>query len=437
MFLTILLLLSPAPLPASLDPGLDDQLSLEELLERCRTERDRVLETYRDQVRVLVTDMESAFDGKASTRKGTLAKCRKQLTALTPEALPLLVGYIEPGTTPGGAAKGRAHQVARVMAELPSTRPVTGKLLELLAKGSSEARTNALLVLGSSDDLERIGPVIRDLYTRGATTEKRELLGTIARLGGPENDSFVAAILADEDPRIIDLALAALAEARILSGAPRIMELLKTTIATAHIEGIVAYYRACPEVMDSEHCESLTELAGALVSRPDDAVKVLTLLTEFEDRWNSRIKREFRRLTDSPEREIARAALIGLARTGDRGSKKKLLDSYDDSIKRNPFLAQAWEQRAELNYLIGDYKNAIKDFQQAIKTGQQYGRSQPEMFVGLARSYMQLDKLKDAAAALEDAPLSILKLRKLAEEPVFAKLVKHPKYGKVFHLEDD
>ncbi len=436
-FLATLLLFAPltTPLPDHpVDPG--EQLSLEELLEVYRGERDRVLEAYRDSVNMLVADLEAAHE-KGSGRKSALAGYRKQLLDLGPAAAPLMVQFLDPGVAPAEAVEGRAFQVALVLEALPSTRAITGNLLDILDRGSIEGRRNALRVLSASDDPQRVGPVLRELYAKSSDKYRGELLGAIARLGGKDNEAFVATILADEDARVVTLALKVLAEAKITDAAPRILELVQSTSAAARqVPRLLDYYRACHEIVDDEHCTALVALARSMVSDPGTVELLLEFLTEFQDRWNSKVKKEFKQLSSSTDQRIAEAALIGLAKGGDRGARKKLLAPYDDRIQNNVRLAQAWESRADLRYRIGDYKNAIKDYQEALKAGEAYGRTQPDVYVGLARCCARLGKLKDAHEWLDDAPLSIVMLRDLAKEPVFAEMVAHPKYGKVFHLQD-
>jgi len=434
---TLLLLLPlpapPVPAPA---PALDDSLSLEELLKTYREARDRILEGYRDQVTLLVADLEAAND-QGAARSAALEQCRQKLVALGPPAAPLMVRFIDPGATPSDSQKERAHQIGLALSALPTKRAITGDLLEILERGSTDGRRNALEVLATSDDRERVGPVLRDLYTKSSDPARGELLAAIARLGGPENEAFIAAILADEDTRVVSLALKILAKERVTTAAPQVLALLQKPESAGHqIPRIVEYYHACDEVMDDDHCDALVELARAMVSDPASAVTLLELLNEYQDRWSSKVKRELKQLASSDESRIAEAALIGLAKTGDRSARRKLLEPYDQDVQSNARLAQAWERRADLRYKIGDYKGAIKDYQEAQKAGEAYGRSQPEVYVGMARSNCRLGKLKDAFDWLDKAPISIVRLRELAAEPVFAELLAHPKYGKVCHLED-
>jgi tetratricopeptide (TPR) repeat protein len=175
----------------------------------------------------------------------------------------------------------------------------------------------------------------------------------------------------------------------------------------------------------------------ALGSQPNEAVVVLELLSDAHEEWGSKFKRRLKDLSEATTPRIEEAALVALARDGDRGARKQLLEPLDDRVDENESLPSAWEARGSMRYKIGDYKNAIKDYTEALKLSESYGRPQPDLYVGLARAHAQLGKEKDAAEWLDKAPISISELRQLAKDPVFASLVENDKYREVFHLKED
>ena len=430
-------LLSPVSSPlaeACAAPGSLEELSLEELLERYRAERERLFESYRGRVSALISDLETA---QSNGKRAKLADFREELVKLGPGATPLLVPYLDPGVNASAPARGRARQVALAMSEV-STRAVTTELLELLEKGTEQGRDNALRVLGHSEDLDRVGPVLRERFAKAPAEEKGKVLSAIASMGGPENEAFLGGVLADKDPAVVKLALEALADSSTSSAAPRILEFLGNPQAAApQAVALVRYYRACPSVLDGDHCEALLGLVENILNQPSEAVLVLELLSDAHEEWSSKFKRRLKDLSGATTPRIEEAALIALARDGDRGARKQLLDPLDDRVDENESLPSAWENRGEMRYKIGDYKNAIKDYTEALKRGEAYGRPRPDLYVGLARCHAQLGKDKDAAEWLDKAPISISELRELAKDPVFASLVESDRYREVFHLKED
>ncbi len=431
-----LLLALAAAAPANTLPptASSEQLSLEQLLARYKAKREVLFESYRARIGALVMDIEAAYE---SGEKKHLKSFRESLLELGPAASPLLVTWLDPGASPSAPKRGRAGQIVVVLSQM-STRAVTPELLRQLEHGSPDGKRNALAVLAFSDDPGRVGPVLRQLFAKAEDSERGHVLAAIANLGGPGNEAFLSEVLADKDPELVKLAIGALTETKASSAAEHILELIKAyQVAAPHTPEIVAYYRACPQALGEEACDELLTLAERLSSQRADAVLILGLLADSTDHWGSKLKRRLKDLSESSSAKVVEAALIALARDGDRSAKKKLLEPLDDRIKKNDLLPSAWLKRGDVRYAIGDYKNAIKDFNKTLELNKERGRVQPELFIRLAKAYAQLGKLKDAAQWLSGAPISISQLRALAEDPVFAKVVASSKYRHVFHLKDE
>ena len=89
-----------------------------------------------------------------------------------------------------------------------------------------------------------------------------------------------------------------------------------------------------------------------------------------------------------------------------------------------------------LVHITGDPR-FIRDYKQALATSSRSSRPMTDDFLGIARSYARMGKLKDAAKWIKDAPVSYMQLRALAKEPAFAELAAHPRYREeVFRLGD-
>ena len=415
-------------------PEVDDKISLEELLASYRAERERLLAGFRAKINTVVGEMESAVTGNRMER---LPELRASLVALGSQAAPLLVKQLDPGIQPSDGAAGRARQIALALREM-STRSVSVDLLDLLKLGSLAGQENALTALAGSDDPERVGPVLRGMFADAHKQKRSALIAAIANLGGPENFAFLGEVLTNQDPEIVKSVLVALTDSRTTAAAPKIQSLVRDVNAAApHVEEILQYYRACPEVLDSDHCESLVNFAKALRSNSKMAELVLLLVGEHEHAWSSTVKSDLKALAEDRSSRIAEAALICLARAGDRNAKKDLLQPYDERIEKNDRIASAWQNRAEVKYRIGDYKSAIKDYETAHKVSAEYLRTEPEVFEGLARCYSLMGKLKDAAKWLGEGGLSLARLHQLAKDPEFAELAADEKYNRVFRLGED
>lgn len=94
------------------------------------------------------------------------------------------------------------------------------------------------------------------------------------------------------------------------------------------------------------------------------------------------------------------------------------LNRFDEVIKRAPEMAEGWNKRATVYYVMGDFESSIRDIQQVL-------RLEPRHFGALAGLGMNYDALGDKQQALnawrraldanphlEDAPVRIRQLEK-------------------------
>lgn len=418
--------------PARQEPGRDSRQSLQELLARLRRMREEKFGELRGVVDQLLRVMES----EALTRRmDGLADAKSKLVELGGEAAALAVDAIDPGEKPTDAVRLRAAFVTLALIEQRAPG-VTTRLIEIARGGSPEGRVNAVKALAAAPDPDRASPVLYEICQSSQGELRRVALAGLARIGGPENETRLAQSLADASPEVVRLTLEALAVARAGSFASRVQKLLSVPHdAVQYIDGLLAYYRACPDVVDRASLVGLVRLAQDFSVSTDNRVRLLDTLAVFADKFDNEVRKEVRAVSESPTREVREAALVLLVVAGDKNARKDLLTDYDGQIERNKNWANSYEARANILYRIGEYRDAIRDYTKALQlSANDFRARQDEAYMGLARCYMQQGKLKEAAATLEKAPISLKQLGDLANEPVFRKLVDHAKYGNVFKV---
>lgn len=406
------------------------RLSLQELLARLRKMRDDRVGELRSSVEQVLR----ALDLEAQThRTAGLAEQKDRLVALGAECAPILVESIDPGENPDDAARLRAGAITQALVEQPSP-VITARLAEIARTGSPEGRLNAAKALSASPDAERASAILIELFRSSQGELRRVALIGIARQGGPENEKVVDTALSAGSPDTIKVCLEALAAAHATSYAPRVSKLASSPRdAAPYLEEILGYFRACPEVVDKSVVLALVRLAGEINVSNENRGRVLDLLPRYSDKFDAEIKKELHTLAASPTREVREGALVTLFLSGDRSAKKELLADYDEQIDKNKQWAASYEARGNVLYRIGEYREAMRDYQRSLVLAASDIRARTEnAYVGLARCYMQQGKLREASQELERAPLSKKQIGELAREAVFKKLVEHPKYGAVF-----
>jgi HEAT repeat protein len=407
--------------------------SLQEFLRNLRSRQLGSTSQLRGGLESLLKTMES---DALARRLEALDQSRGRLVALGPEAAPLLLEELDPGVDATDAQKLRALYLVRALQELASPA-TTDRLIQLAQAGSIEGRRNAIAVLGSSAEPQRAAPVLVGIVRSNQVDLRDAALTALARLEAPEADKTLSDALADANPLVVRATLQALAEARNTRLSGRILQLVEVPRdAAQYIDPLLYYYMHVPGAADKRHILALIKLAGDFSPPPELRARILDTLPLLTDKFDADAKRELKTLSESPAREVKEAALVALVLSGDKNARRDLFADVEIQITKSKNYAQNYETRARLNYRIAEWADAQKDYQRAIKLSADDFRARPEeSYIGLARCWMQMGKLKEAFETLQKAPISLKQLQELANEPVFKKLAENPKYRSVFRID--
>jgi len=411
----------------------DGPPSIEDLTEKYRERSEAAVEALRAEVEYLLAQLS---DHAKSDRQSSMELVSEKIVALGSEVSPLLIGALDPGRKPERAEINLSKQIAQVLGEL-DTGPILSPLIKMARDGSSTGQRLSIQVLGYSEDVTRVSPILKELYA-GESPPRGVLLTSLARLGGPGDLSFVTDQLRSEEREEISAALYALATAKVTEAADHVLVLCADTkAAAAQVSQLCDWYEACPEVFDKQHGASVLELTKSSRVNLEDRIALVELLSANERHWPSGAKKSLETLADSGSTELREAVLVALTLAGDRGAKKDLLLPYQEALDRSGRWADAWIDLATIEYRIQEYRDAIKHYEQAMKLGRIDTRRQRDVYLGLARCYALEKKYKDAQQWLQRAPISRRQLAELAEDPDFRDMAAHSKYGKTFGASDD
>ena len=429
--LLVALAASPA---AALEQDGSDRESLEAYLERARARRAERHEVLRGRVEGHLTVLQE-LAAKRSTRSARVREVVADIVALGSEATPLLVAHIEPGVAPSDVESFCAQQVSLALIQMPDGA-IVDQLLSMLRSGSLEGRRNAARVLGHTSQPDRVRPVLREVFEKSKASLKSSALRALFHLPGEIDDALLDRVLFEEDTEMAAMALEALASSFHQGAAAKVRQLLEDPRRASNVSaGILAYYRACPDSLGSEEALALVQLA-AYPNTPDSRrIEILEALSNFDVHPSSDLRAAMQPLVSHRDQEINVAAQVALTILGDRNARKALLRECDDYVDKNENWANAYSKRAAIYYRIREYSSAIKDYKKAIKLSENDPLPSEDNHVGLARCYARQNKFKDASQTLDDAPLPLKRLQALADDPAFAELREHPKYGKVFRLD--
>ena len=408
--------------------------SLQQFLEHLKTHQLGLSTQLRTGLEALLKSMES---DALARRLDALEQSRTRLVALGQEAAPLLVDALDPGTEATDAQKLRSLYLVRALQDLASPA-TTDRLVKMAQTGTLEGRRNAIAVLGTSPEPERAAPVLVGIVKANQPDLRDAALVALAQLETAEGDKTLADALADANPVVVKSTLQALALAHNTRLAPRILHIVEVPRdAVQYIDALLFYYTRVPAAADKRHVLALIKLAADFSPPPDLRARILDTIPSLCEKLDSDCKKELKELSESPTKEVKEAALVVLVMGGDKNARRDLFADVEIEIGKSKNYAANYETRARLNYRIHQWADAQKDYQQAIKLSVGDFRAHPEdSYIGLARCWMQLGKLKEAKDALEKAPISLKQLQELAKEPIFQKLAENPKFRGVFRLDN-
>jgi hypothetical protein len=390
------------------------------------------------QLRTGLETLLKTMDGDALARRlDSLEQSRTRLVALGLEAAPLLLEALDPGADATDAQKLRSLYVVRALQDLASPA-TTDRLVQLAQTGTIEGRKNAIAVLGTSPEPERAAPVLVGIVKQNQVDLRDAALVALAQLETAEGDKTLSDSLADANPVVVKATLQALALAHNTRLAPRILHIVEVPRdAVQYVDALLFYYTHVPGAADKRHVLALIKLAADFSPPPELRARILDTIPSLSDKLDSDCKKELKELSESPTKEVKEAALVVLVMMGDKNARRDLFADVEIQIGKSKNYAQNYETRARLNYRIKQWADAQKDFQQAIKLSADDFRARPEeSYIGLARCWMQMGKLKEAKDTLEKAPIALKQLQELAKDPVFQKLADNPKFRGVFRLDN-
>lgn len=403
--------------------------SFEELLARVRAQREANQAKLGGDVRDRVARLEPS---ERLARPGELERALSDVVALGGEAVPLLVPYLEPGPNAADAVVQRARRVADALVRMDTAAALEG-LLAALTTWTSEGRINALRVLETTKEPERVRPVVLEAFRSSHGALKSAALRALFTLGAGDDPTFVQEVLLGDDPELTRLSLRALAESRqsgLLDAVERLAGDAKRVAPL--VRELAEYLEAVSGSLREKDVVAFARLATMPELEVERRVLVLDALPRLADKLFPDLKKVLERAGEARDRKVKEGALVARVCLGDKSARKDLLGEYDERIKKNERWAPAWGERADVLYRIRDFEASAKDFTTAIAVGKNDPTPRPDYYVGAAKCYAMLGRLKDAAEWLERAPITLDELKSLASNPVFAKLREHSKYGAVF-----
>lgn len=438
---------------------------LDQLLQRTRRAAATAEATARRKVETLLG---ATLGTQVSVQPSLFQEQIARLVDLGPAAAPALIDALKPGilqlpALPTGSDEAsiarqvemhreqtilrasanklssyRTRVAAHALREL-ATPAATDGLLHMIQTERGSTRIRALLALESCPEPERAAPSLVTLFEMTSDpADQQALLVCLARMGGKTAIARVRRSLDPTNPAQANLALSALASAQVAEVAAELLTLLEAPKGGSAMDGILDYYRAFPLLLeDNDHLQALlTVLVERRVTR-SKVTATLDLLLELRIKPRSKSRTLADELSESRSSGVAELTLTWLASTGNNKALRTLLKPLNKNCEDTPTYGAAFTRRADLWYLVGEYKDAIEDYRKAIFLD--YNRNTERPWVGIARCHARERRFKAAAQALQGSPLKRPELSALVDDPAFKEMARKEQYwvGTFFRKKED
>ena len=415
----------PPALLCIVDGG--ERESIEAFLARARAKQAELFARLGRELEALVVRLEALPQPSSrESREALIQEC----IALGPEATPLFVRWLDVGDAALEKERSRASALASALQRM-DTRAATTQLLDLLDQGPTNARMLAARVLENTGERDLVRPRMSAAFRKSDGQLRATLLRCLLKLAA-DDPALLDEVLGAADDELLDVALAALTETRNAAAGERVMRLLAAPEqAQRHAPALLAYCMALPELVGAAQLKDLLALAGTSKVPVSVRMAIVDSLPLFVSSSSNDLKRALEPLLEGPETKLAESARVVLARLGDRVAKRDLLKPYDEVIKNNPKWSQCYARRADVLRRIGDWRDAEKDYKQALELSKNETTPQTDNYIGLAKCAAAQSKFKEAAMYIRMAPILLPQLKALANDPDFAKL-RASKFGDVF-----
>ncbi|MBK8977457.1 MAG: hypothetical protein IPM29_16215 [Planctomycetes bacterium] len=335
---------------------------------------------------------------------------------------PLLLDSLSP-TRDTREATFLAENSARVLArmDLHAFQPT---LVELLEGDEPVGRRNALWLLGRIDDPAAVRAIARS-FGRLVEPRDRELaFDALAARGSSALVPEAVRALGTPDPELRGAALRYLTASRAADATPTVLQAFASD-AEEHLYGDYIRFLKTNTTRDAQAADLLATLLRGTRLSPDDELLAMEALATVAPEDHSGVNEVLNAVVTSRKavryRILAAQTLLAL---GDRRAPRILLDELEARIKENRSSAECFEDRALANFAFERYREAIRDFEQAIRYSTVSVRKSL-FYIQIARCEAHRGNTRGMLQALRDANAPAARIREeAAVDPVFVRALE-------------
>jgi tetratricopeptide (TPR) repeat protein len=408
----LLLMLSCTALPAQ-------GVTLRDLpeLARARAERQRPAQLAR--LEPFLADLDTEYLRNASVLDGTLDR----VAALGSDLVPILIEFLTPDSGEN-RARWRADNASRILVKLEPALYID-TWIDLLDGSNATGRRAALRLLGAAGPdprttaaLTRIFSVLSEPYDR------RRALTVATDLGIHSMARQAAPLLESPDAESRRTALEYLATCGYRDAVPTAISMLQKETEKALLPSYIGYFLATVE-QDPDVASALVGILGGSRLGVDDQRTLVEGLARIAPKNHEPTEAALLGILERGETgPLGIAAAVTLQTLDEKRGIRVLFETLEDRVRDRRGDAGAIADRADAYFAFGRHKEAIRDYEDAIRLSFS-GTRRSAYHLQIARCEAHRDSLPRMLRSLKSAELSAATIRaEAAKDPVFQEMLE-------------
>ena len=391
-------------------------IGLAKLAEIARERAARLRPAMLEALEPFAKDLELGYRGR---NQSYLDAKFDEIVGLGAGVSTILLEYLTPANaTP--ESMNRSDNAARILARL-DPGDFTDTLIDLASSSSESARRNALTLLGHAGNRQAEAALI-DRLANLADPERRLAVDGLARMASTRGVEAAAPYMASPDHVLRQrvLVYATLAD-RDGVAVDAIRSAFSSEPNAQLLSSYVSYFERHVEA-DAAVAEALVPLtAGTQLSYAEQR-RLMQALGKIAPAGHAPTIAALETVIEATDNAgpLEIAAALSLQKIGEKGGVKTVDRRLDQAIKRQRNDSDAYANRANWFCELGEWRNAIRDYEAAIKHSKSGSRK--SMFhLMIARCEAHRGKWTRVRSALRDSGASRRAIeREAAGDPEFA-----------------
>ena len=311
------------------------------------------------------------------------------------------------------ATRNLASNCRRVLQKLDPGSFVD--VLAEMARGTHGlARQEAIQLLGHAT-APQSAVVLTSLIETAELWERRMIIQSLRRLKSPLAAKKIAPMLGSTDQSLREEVLSYLIDARASSVIEAVIQAISVESHDRLLPSYIDYFAAC-----AKRHEGVTEALLPLLSREridwQDTRSLVKALATIAPKGHDATKRKLHELIEGNDTSsLAVQAAVTLRALGDKQGVSRLKRALDDKIRRRKREAALYEQRASLQFAIGDYSNAVSDYVKILDYSEGAAMTR-RAYLGLLKGEARRNKIQNLVKYMKSSGMSPEEFVSLAEQ---------------------